>query len=81
MGYAFNQFAARRGPLFALFAMVLLRMLLHTYKGPLDMIGISGMAFTFGLAYIYLRRLWPLILGHACIDILAFSVLKIFFGR
>jgi membrane protease YdiL (CAAX protease family) len=81
MGYAFNQFAARRGPLFALFGMVFLRMLLHTYKGPLEMLGIASFSFVFGLAYWYLRRLWPLILAHACIDILAFSALKIYFGR
>ena len=38
-------------------------------------------SFVYGLAYWYLRRLWPLILGHACMDIVAFSALKIFFGR
>jgi membrane protease YdiL (CAAX protease family) len=81
MGYAFNQFAARRGPLFALFCMVFLRMVLHTYKGPLDMLGIAVFSFVYGLAYQYLKRLWPLILGHAGIDIAAFALLKIFFGR
>ncbi len=81
MGYAFNQFAARRGPLFALLCMVFLRMLLHTYKGPLDMLGIAAFSFVYGLAYQYLRRLWPLILGHACIDLAAFAALKIIFGR
>lgn len=81
MGYAFNQFAARRGPLFALLSMVFLRMLLHTYKGPLEMLGIAAFSFVYGLAYCYLIRLWPLILAHAGMDILAFSALKIFFGR
>ena len=81
MGYAFNQFAAKRGPLFALFSMVFLRMLLHTYKGPIDMLGIGAFSFVYGLAYQYLGRLWPLILAHACMDILAFSVLKLIFGR
>ena len=81
MGYAFNQFAARQGPLFALLSMVLLRMLLHTYKGPLEMLGIGAFSFVYGLAYWYLVRLWPLILAHALMDALAFSAVKIFFGR
>ena len=81
MGYAFNQFAARRGFLFALMSMVFLRMLLHTYKGPLEMLGIAAFSFVYGLAYQYLGRIWPLILAHACMDIFAFSLLKILFGR
>ena len=81
MGYAFHQFAARRGPLFALMCMVFLRMLLHTYKGPLDMLGIAAFSFVYGLAYCYLRRLWPLILAHAGTDLIAFAALKILFGR
>ncbi len=81
MGYAFNQFAAKRGPFFALMCMVFLRMALHTYKGPLDMLGIAAFSMVYGLAYQYLGRLWPLILGHACVDLMAFSMLKIIFGR
>jgi membrane protease YdiL (CAAX protease family) len=81
MGYAFNQLAAKRSPLFALLVMVFLRMLLHTYKGPIDMIGIAAFSFAYGLAYCYLRRLWPLILGHACTDLVVFSLFKIAFGR
>ena len=81
MGYAFQQFAAKHGPLVALLGMVFLRMLLHTYKGPLEMLGIASFSFVYGLAYIYLGRLWPLILGHAGTDIVAFSALKLMFGR
>ena len=61
MGYAFNQFAARRGVLAALFGVALLRMLLHTYKGPAEMLGLAAFSFVFGIAYWQLRRLWPLI--------------------
>lgn len=81
MSYGFNQFAARCGPLFALLVMVFLRMLLHTYKGPLNMIGIGAFSFVFGMIYLYGRRLWPLIFAHACIDLFAFSLFKILFGR
>lgn len=81
MAYGFNQFAAKRGPVFAIFAMALLRMLLHTYKGPVDMLGIAAFSFVFGAAYWYGRRLWPLIFAHAGIDLAAFSLLKVIFGR
>lgn len=80
MGYAFNQFAAKRNVTFALLVMVFLRMLLHTYKGPLGMLGIGAFSFIYGLAYIKLRRLWPLIVAHNLTDLAVFSLLKIAFG-
>ena len=81
MGYAFNQFTARRGTLFAMMAMTALRMLLHTYKGPTLMLGIGAFAIVYGLAYLSRRRLWPLIFGHTLTDLAALSVVKIFFGK
>jgi membrane protease YdiL (CAAX protease family) len=81
MGYAFHQFAAKRNPLFALLVMVFLRMLLHTYKGPVGMLGIGAFSIVYGLAYLKLRRLWPLILGHNLTDIAVFAALKLFFSR
>jgi membrane protease YdiL (CAAX protease family) len=81
MGYAFNQFAARRSVLAAMFGMVFLRMLLHTYKGPVDMLGIAAFSFVYGIAYWQLRRLWPLICAHALTDAVAFALLKLLFGR
>ncbi len=77
MGYAFHQFAAKRNPLFALLLMVFLRMLLHTYKGPVGVLGISAFSFVFGLAYLKLRRLWALILAHILIDVAAFIAFKL----
>jgi membrane protease YdiL (CAAX protease family) len=81
MGYGFNQFAAKRGPFFAVGVMVLLRMLLHTYQGPVHVIGIGAFSIFFGLAYWLLRRLWPLIMAHAVINIFSFATIKILFGR
>ena len=81
MGYAFHQFAAKRNPLFALLVMVFLRMLLHTYKGPVGMLGIGAFSFVYGLAYLKARRLWPLILGHFCTDTVVFAVVKLAYGR
>jgi membrane protease YdiL (CAAX protease family) len=81
MGYGFNQFAAKRGPLFAVLVMVFLRMLLHTYKGPVGMLGIGAFSFVYGFAYITTRRLWPLILAHIVTDIIAFAAVKLTFGH
>jgi membrane protease YdiL (CAAX protease family) len=80
MGYGFNQFAAKRGPIFALALMVLLRMLLHTYQGPIHVLGIATFSLLFGLVYWSLRRLWPLIMAHALVDSVSFALVKIFFG-
>jgi membrane protease YdiL (CAAX protease family) len=80
MGYAFNQFAAKRGPLFALLLTVLLRMSCHSYQGPVHMLGI-GMVFTlFGICYWYTRNLWPLIFAHAALDICSTGFIKLLFG-
>ena len=64
MGYAFNQFAARRGPLFALLLTVVLRMSYHTYQGFIHM-SAAGLGFLItGVYYWRTRNLWPLILAH-----------------
>ncbi len=81
MGYAFHQFAAKRNPLFALLVMVFLRMLLHTYKGPVGMLGIGAFSFVYGLTYMKVRRLWPLILAHILTDAMAFAAFKLLFSR
>ena len=81
MGYAFHQFAAKRNVLFALLVMVFLRMLLHTYKGPVGMLGIGAFSFVYGLTYIKTRRLWPLVLAHNLTDIAVFCVVKLVLGR
>ncbi len=81
MGYAFHQFAAKRNVVFALVIMVCLRMLLHTYKGPVGMLGIGAFSMVYGLSYINARRLWPLILGHNLTDLVVFSFVKLTFGR
>lgn len=80
MAYAFNQFAAKRGPLFALVLIVLLRMSCHTYQGPVHALGI-GAAFTVsGLIYWRTRNLWPLILAHIMADMLSFGAIKLLLG-
>jgi membrane protease YdiL (CAAX protease family) len=77
MGYAFNQFAAKRGPLFALVSTTFLRLLYHTWKQPAYLLE-TGIAFLiFGVFYWRTRKLWPLILAHVSFDILWEPVVKL----
>jgi membrane protease YdiL (CAAX protease family) len=80
MSYAFNQFAAKRGPLFALLLTVLLRMSCHTYQGPIHMLGIGTVFLIFGLWYWRTRNIWTLILAHALLDLASTSFVKLIFG-
>ena len=80
MGYAFTQFAAKRGPLFALFLTVILRMSCHSYQGPVHMLGIGVVFLLAGLVYWRTRNLWPLVIAHALIDIFSSALVKILHG-
>jgi len=80
IGYAFNQFAAKQGPFFALLLIVMVRMAYHTYEGPIHMLGVGASFFVSGLVYWWTRNLWPLIVSHALIDLGSASFLKIAFS-
>jgi membrane protease YdiL (CAAX protease family) len=80
MRYAFGQFAAKRGPLFALVVTVLLRMSCHTYQGVIHACGIGAAFFVLGLVYWRTQNLWPLILAHIAVDMLSFTGIKFLFG-
>ena len=80
MGYAFNQFAAKRGPLFGLILTVLLRMSCHTYQGPIHALGIGAAFLVSGLVYWWTRNLWPLILAHILADSISFAAIRFVFG-
>lgn len=80
MGYLFNQFAAKQGPLVALLLTVLLRMSCHTYQGPVHVLGVGVLFFIYGLWYWQTRNLWPLIAAHALLDLGAVFLLKTFYS-
>ena len=80
MGYAFNQFATKLGPFFALVLTVLLRMSCHTYQGLVHAVGIGAVFFVSGLVYWWTRNLWPLILAHIIVDAVSMGVLKHLLG-
>jgi membrane protease YdiL (CAAX protease family) len=80
MGYAFNQLAAKRGPLVALIVVILLRMSCHSYQGPVHMLGIGVVFLLEGLVYWRTRNLWPLIVAHALVDGLSATFVKLLHG-
>jgi membrane protease YdiL (CAAX protease family) len=78
--YMFNQFAAKRGPLFALLLTVLIRMGYHTYEGTVHMLGIGAVFLVAGAFYWWTRNIWPLIIAHALVDLVSMGVLKGLYG-
>lgn len=80
MGYIFNQFAARRGPVTALVVTVFLRLACHTYQDPFHLAGIGVFFIILAVGYMRLRKLWPLIFGHALLDIFSCSAVKLISG-
>ena len=81
MAYGFNQFAAKRGPLFALIVTVLMRMLWHTYQGPINMLGFGVVFLIFGVYYWFTRNLWPLILAHFLLDVVPINLIAPILGH
>jgi membrane protease YdiL (CAAX protease family) len=80
MGYVFNQFAAKRGPMFALILTILLRMSCHTYQGAIHALGIGAAFVVSGLVYWWTRNLWILILAHIILDLFSTGLIKMIFG-
>ncbi len=69
MAYAFNQFAAKRGPAIAILLVLLLRASYHIWKSPADLvITVAGFSL-FGLFYWKTRNVWPLIVAHCVFDL------------
>jgi membrane protease YdiL (CAAX protease family) len=56
----------------AIFVSAILRGSYHLYQGFGAFIGNVIMGFVFGIFYVRVRRLWPLIIAHAILDIVAF---------
>jgi membrane protease YdiL (CAAX protease family) len=77
IGYAFNQFASKSGPRFALLLTVIIRLLCHTYQGLTHVLALAAVFLIFEIYYMFSRNLWPIILAHICLDMIVFSVLKL----
>jgi uncharacterized protein len=80
LGFAFNQIAAKWGPLAALLLTVLIRMSYHTYQGPIHMLGIGMVFLIAGAWYWRTRNLWTQITFHLFVDLASMCFIKWFFG-
>jgi CAAX protease family protein len=64
------------GSIFAVTISALLRLLYHTYQGPIAAVSILPIGLIFAAVYIRFRELWPLIVAHALMDLIALSHLS-----
>jgi uncharacterized protein len=62
-----------KGPFYAISVSVLLRFLYHVYQGPVAVISVIPLGLVFGFVYWRTRQLWPLILAHSLMNLIAFS--------
>jgi membrane protease YdiL (CAAX protease family) len=72
IGYLFKALPERYGVL-AIFLSAALRTLYHAYQGPIALVAILPMGLLFGFTYYRLRSLWPLILAHGIMDLVALT--------
>lgn len=66
--YVIKALEGRYGAAFAVGVSVLIRLLYHTYQGPMAVAFIFPMGVLFAVAYWRRRALWPLILAHGLFD-------------
>jgi len=74
-GYLLNAMR-HHGVLFSVGLSTLVRLLYHTYQGPIAVISIIPMGILFGTVYCRWHALWPLILAHFLMDVLAFMSME-----
>lgn len=72
LGYATNVFR-RHGAWIAGAASVVLRLLVHTYQGPIALVGILPLGIVFTAYYLRTHRVWPVIVAHAIQDAVALA--------
>ena len=73
-GYVMTALRKEGHTWFALNASVAIRLLYHLYQGPLGVLSIIPMGLMSGYWYARTGRLWPIIVAHAAMDMLAMLV-------
>ena len=73
-GYVITALAATRGPWAAVHVSTGLRVLCHVYQGPLGVLTMVPMGLIFGYLYVRTRKLWPLIVAHLLLDVIALAL-------
>lgn len=75
-GYVITLLSAARGPWTAVNVSTGLRVLYHLYQGPVAVLTIVPMGLLFGYVYVRTRKLWPLIVAHVLMDVIALVWLR-----
>jgi membrane protease YdiL (CAAX protease family) len=73
-GYIITAITPRRGMWTAINVSVVVRLLYHLYQGPIGVLTIVPMGLLYGYLYSRTRQLWPLIVAHVLLDIVALSM-------
>jgi len=73
-GYIITSLTARRGMWTAINVSVVVRLLYHLYQGPIGILTVVPMGLLYGYAYARTRRLWPLMVAHVLLDMVALSL-------
>ena len=67
LGYGYSALF-RFGPTVAIWASIMLRVLVHAYQGPMAVVGILPLGLVFTYYFARSRRLWPVIVAHMIFD-------------
>ena len=68
-GYVISALREARGVTTAINVSAAIRVFCHFYQGAAGVIAITPMALLFAYWYAHSRRLWPLIVAHAIVDL------------
>lgn len=72
-GYIITAIAPRRGMWTAINVSVVVRLLYHLYQGPIGVLTSVPMGLLYGYLYSRTRQLWPLIVAHVLLEIIALA--------
>ena len=50
---------------------VVVRLSVHLYQGPLALVSIPPSGYLFGSYYLDQRRIWPVVIAHGLLDLVA----------
>src|SRR4051812_40488187 len=72
-GYIITVLAPVRGVWTAINVSTGVRLLYHLYQGPIGILTVVPLGLLWGWTYVRTRSLWPLILAHIAIDVVALA--------
>lgn len=80
IGYLFTSIEKIKGTYPAFFISLGMRLSYHTYQG-FGILIVAVFGYILGKAYIKKRNIWPLIVCHACVDLISATANKLLFGH